>query len=107
MSNLKPHYFLGEATPSGFQTSFGSLMKQDGFFTYILKGGPGTGKSSLMKRLGAFFEAAGRAVEYYHCASDPDSLDAVVIPDAKAAVVDGTSPQESVLWVQIPALPRP
>ena len=31
-------------------------------------------------------------VEYHHCSSDPNSLDAIMIPDLKVAFIDGTSP---------------
>jgi hypothetical protein len=37
-------------------------------------------------------EEAGARVEYLRCSGDPDSLDAVVIPELKCAVADGTSP---------------
>jgi hypothetical protein len=59
---------------------------------YILKGGPGSGKSSLMKRLGKALEEQGHRIEYIPCASDPDSLDAILDYDAKTSVVDGTAP---------------
>ena len=57
-----------------------------------LKGGQGVGKSSLMKRVAAVCEAAGHAVEYYHCSSDPDSLDGIAIPALGYAMMDGTAP---------------
>lgn len=59
---------------------------------YILKGGPGTGKSTFMKELAAWFAECGHDVELWHCSSDCNSLDGVLIPDFKTAVVDGTSP---------------
>jgi hypothetical protein len=58
---------------------------------FIIKGGPGTGKSSFMKRISAEAEARGRTVEHYRCSSDPSSLDGIVI-DGKIAVIDGTAP---------------
>lgn len=58
---------------------------------YIIKGGPGTGKSSFMRRVAAEAEARGRAVEYYRCSSDPDSLDGIII-DGSTALMDGTAP---------------
>lgn len=47
----KQIYFLGGTSPSGFQSKFLEQIKAPGFYTYILKGGPGTGKSTLMKKL--------------------------------------------------------
>lgn len=58
---------------------------------YLIKGGPGTGKSSLMRRLAADAERKGRTVSYYRCSSDPESLDAIVI-DRRIAVLDATAP---------------
>lgn len=58
---------------------------------YIIKGGPGTGKSSLMKKVAAYASERGHAVCSYRCSSDPDSLDGVVL-DGKIALLDGTAP---------------
>lgn len=44
-------YFLGCSSPEGFHSFFGELCPaHSGGYTYIIKGGPGTGKSSLMKK---------------------------------------------------------
>ncbi|MCR5817026.1 MAG: ATPase [Ruminococcus sp.] len=83
-------YFLGCVTRGGFTTSFKSLIDKEGWFTYILKGGAGTGKSTLMKRIYKELDSGSRAL--FHCSSDPDSLDAVVLDDYKTIVVDGTAP---------------
>ena len=61
-------------------------------FLWVLKGGPGCGKSTLMKRIGSAAEAEGEQVEYIHCSGDPDSLDAVSVPLRGFAFVDGTAP---------------
>ena len=58
---------------------------------YIIKGGPGTGKSSLMREVAAYAEGRGMSVEYYRCSSDPDSLDGVIL-DGRIALLDGTAP---------------
>ena len=58
----------------------------------VLKGGPGVGKSTMMKAIGAAAEKRGLDVEYIRCSGDPDSLDAVQIPQLKTAAVDGTAP---------------
>ena len=31
-------------------------------------------------------------VEYFHCSSDPNSLDGIIINDLKIALIDGTAP---------------
>lgn len=88
---MSEKYFLGAMTQYGFSTEFSKLMGNKDYFTYILKGGAGTGKSSLMKRIAREFENDERVVRFY-CSSDPSSLDAVVLEDSGVIIVDGTSP---------------
>ncbi len=83
-------YFLGGASPDGFKTRFGDTISDTDYRTYIIKGGPGTGKSSLMKRIASAFPDAEK--EFYCCSSDPDSLDAVVFTKSRVVFVDGTAP---------------
>lgn len=58
---------------------------------FILKGGPGTGKSSMVRKLGTKYVNKGYDITYLHCSSDTNSLDGVII-DGRFAVVDGTAP---------------
>lgn len=58
---------------------------------YLIKGGPGTGKSHLLQSVAAYAVERGCEVAYYRCASDPDSLDGIVIDD-RIAVLDSTAP---------------
>ena len=60
---------------------------------YIIKGGPGCGKSTLMRRIAHEAEQRGLEVEYYDCSSDPDSLDGIVLPSLGIAMFDGTRRQ--------------
>ncbi len=86
-------YFLGANTPSGFYSLYHELSDPDKFKqVYVIKSGPGSGKSTLMRRVGRHAQTAGYDVEEILCSGDPDSLDAVIIPALGAAVVDGTSP---------------
>ncbi len=84
------NYFLGGASPTGFKTRFGDTVYDTDYRTYIIKGGPGTGKSSLMKKLANAFPNAEK--ELFSCSSDPDSIDAVVFTESKIVFVDGTAP---------------
>ena len=59
---------------------------------FILKGSPGSGKSTVMKRIAARAEAEGHPLTVIRCSSDPDSLDGVMLTDLGVAVADGTSP---------------
>jgi len=86
-------YFLGANTPAGFRSLFEqSFDRADGWQVYIIKGGPGTGKSTLMKTIGQRAMDQGLFTELIHCSSDPDSLDAVIIPSLRRAIYDGTAP---------------
>lgn len=90
-----PHieYFLGANSPTGFYSLYSHLLPPDqARAIYILKGGPGCGKSTLMRRVAARMEQEGFQTEYILCSGDPASLDAVVFPQVKAALVDGTAP---------------
>lgn len=86
-------FFLGSNTKRGFVPLFEQLRDpHDGKRMYILKGGPGSGKSYLMKEIGKALEEQGHRMEYIHCASDPASLDAILDYDAQISIVDGTAP---------------
>ncbi len=88
-------YFIGANTPRGFAYADDALLDETRYTKlYIIKGGPGTGKSSMMKKCREHFEALGAETESYYCSSDPDSLDAVIIKkNGKAfAIADGTAP---------------
>lgn len=91
--NTLPKTFLGANSASGFCSFFKeSYYPRDGWRAYIIKGGPGTGKSSMMKQLAAYFADMGADVELCPCSSDPDSLDGVIIHDKQVVIMDGTSP---------------
>lgn len=87
------HVFSGNNTSQGFFSYFDYLINpQEADHIYILKGGPGVGKSSFMKKIGASMWEKNHPVEYIHCSSDNDSLDGILITDIKVAFVDGTAP---------------
>lgn len=91
--NTVTRFFLGANSALGFYSLYDDFAKpQDGVFLHVLKGGPGCGKSSFMKRIGKAAEGAGLDVEYIHCSGDPDSLDGVYIPALRTAYADGTAP---------------
>ena len=89
----KIQYFLGANSPTGFYSLYPELIQPERARTiYILKGGPGCGKSTLMRRVGARMEEEGLDTEYILCSGDPDSLDALLLPQLGVALVDGTAP---------------
>ena len=87
-------FFFGGLTPSGFSTQLTQIGSSKEYSTYILKGGPGTGKSQMMKKIAERF-ANSENVTCFHCSSDPDSLDAVMLHTSHVMIVDGTSPHIS------------
>ncbi len=90
MKSASAHFFLGANTPNGFYSLYDQLMtKNSPYAVIILKGGPGCGKSSLMRHVAKGLE---EPVEYIHCSGDPDSLDAVLFPRLHTVIVDGTAP---------------
>ena len=86
-------YFLGANTAQGFFSCYDSFCRaEDGGFLWIIKSGPGSGKSTLMRRVAAEARKRGHAVETALCSGDPDSLDGVFVPELRFGVMDGTSP---------------
>ena len=85
-------HFAAVNSGKGFKSYFFEVFGNERIKKrYIIKGGPGTGKSSFMRRVAVFAEERGREVEYFRCSSDPDSLDGIII-DGSIAVLDGTAP---------------
>ena len=87
-------YFLGNNSGSGFWNEYdGELKMMDK--VALIKGGSGTGKSTIMKKIAAFAQKNGHDIEIWHCSGDPKSLDGVYIKDINRAVVDATAPHAS------------
>jgi hypothetical protein len=84
--------FPGNNTSEGFYSFYHQMIFFPAEKVFILKGGPGSGKSTLMKKVGAEIVKRGFAAEYHYCSSDNESLDGLVIPDLKMAILDGTAP---------------
>ncbi|RBW68003.1 PRK06851 family protein [Bacillus taeanensis] len=91
MKGTIKHFFAGGNTAKGFYSLYDSVL-QNLNRIYILKGGPGTGKSSLMRKIGTKMINKGYNIEMIHCSSDNDSIDGVIIPSLKVGIVDGTAP---------------
>ena len=70
MSNGKRRYFPGANTGRGFIGHFEGIVPpwSEPHYTYVLKGGPGVGKSTLMKKCAAIARANGFTVEEFRCA---------------------------------------
>jgi hypothetical protein len=87
------HFFPGGNTSKGFVSFYNEILKKDSVGKLaVIKGGPGTGKSSFMKKIGGILEADGELVDYLHCSSDTNSLDGIYLPKYNSALIDGTAP---------------
>ena len=86
-------FFAASNTGRGFVSGFGVVFDPKKYdAVYIIKGGPGTGKSTFMKKIGERAEELGYTVFYYRCSSDVRSYDGVAIEELKVCVLDGTAP---------------
>ncbi len=91
-SQGRESYFAGANTGEGFKTSYSDIVSEEKLErVYIIKGGSGTGKSTMMHKIADAAEKMGCRCEYYLCGSDPFSLDCVVL-DKRIAILDGTAP---------------
>ena len=92
--NNSMHFFLASNSPRGFFSKMDIFSKNlpKNWKCNVIKGSPGCGKSTYMKKIADEMKQMNATVEYIHCPSDPDSLDAVIFPDLKLCYVDGTSP---------------
>ena len=59
-------FFLGATTPAGFKGYFEPLRREPGMQMYLIKSGPGCGKSTLMKQLAQKAEQQGQSIERVH-----------------------------------------
>lgn len=88
-------YFAAANGYGGFRSYFGTVFAPQKFKKlFIIKGGPGTGKSTLIKRIAKKAEDAGFYTERIFCSSDPKSLDGIIIEngDRRIGMLDGTAP---------------
>ena len=94
MDITQKDFFASANSGKGFVNYFGDIFSGLEHH-YIIKGGSGTGKSSLMKQIASTALSKGMAVECYRCSSDPESLDGIIIKDISIGITDGTAPHVS------------
>ncbi|MCF8011862.1 MAG: ATPase [Clostridiales bacterium] len=89
--------FPGGNTSRGFYSFYDYIIEPEkAARIFVIKGGPGVGKSTFMGKIGEAMQDRGYDVEYHCCSSDNDSLDGIVIPSIKIAMLDGTAPHSAV-----------
>lgn len=84
--------FFGTSTPVGLTDFIPELTA--GLRRFLIKGRPGSGKSTLMRRVLARAVELGYDADVYYCSLDPKSLDMVVIPELNFCIFDATPPHE-------------
>ena len=91
-------YFAAANSYKGFKSYFDRIFAPEQFDRiYIIKGGPGTGKSSIMKNIVSHMKEKDCNIEEIYCSSDPRSLDGIICKNGekRIALIDGTSPHET------------
>ena len=107
MTNLSEatNIYFGAANGfEGFRSNFKEIFNHKEYNKlYVLKGGPGTGKSTLMKKIAKRFSDNDKCkTTVILCSSDPRSLDGLILEcdDKRIGIVDGTAPH--VVEAQFP-----
>ncbi len=95
------NYFMGNNTADGFKGFFEDEIEGKRK-VYLLKGGPGTGKSTMMRKIGAECKVRGYDYELWFCSGDTDSIDGVYIKDINVLIMDATSPH--AIEVKLPVV---
>lgn len=86
------YVFASSYTNQGFYTFIPELVNSLGK-VYILKGAPGSGKSTFIRLLGELMSQQGYDVEFWVSSIDPVTPDGVYIPQLDAAVINGSLPR--------------
>lgn len=85
------HRMIGSLCATGAKDYIPSITKRYNR-RFLLKGLPGTGKSTLMRALGKEAESRGVNVLYGWCGLDPVSVDVLLFPELSISIVDATPP---------------
>lgn len=84
--------FPGGNTSEGFFSYYRYLLEKGTRRIFVIKGGPGVGKSTLMKKVANRLLELGYDLELHYCSSDNNSLDGIAVINAEIVMVDGTAP---------------
>jgi hypothetical protein len=81
------HYFAEGVTNRGYISLLPNMMSE-WERTYVLMGGPGTGKSTLIKMVGLELLDRGHEVDFLRSARDPDSIAGLIVRRSQLAMLD-------------------
>ncbi len=86
-------YFAACNSALGFKSYYHEIFSRERLRTlFVIKGGPGTGKSRFMREVAQYAEGQGEDVTCYYCSSDPEALDGVILENSRIALIDATAP---------------
>ena len=85
------HRLLGTLTPKGPRDTVQSIT-QNLEKRLFIKGYPGTGKSSMMKKFANEALSRGFDAQLVWCGLDSNSIDMVILPELKFCIFDSTEP---------------
>lgn len=86
-------FFISSVTPNGFVSYMPELVDEKKYSQiYLIKGGAGSGKSTLIKKTATLVPC--ESAEHIYCSLDTSSLDAAVF-DNKLSIVDATPPHST------------
>jgi len=81
------HYFIEAYTPFGQISLLEEFLAQIKY-TYLFTGGPGTGKSTMIKLIGIELIDRGFNVEYIRSVKEPDSVAGLYLRKQKLCILD-------------------
>lgn len=81
------HYFIEAFTPGGYISYMPNLLNKIKH-TYLLLGGPGTGKSTIIKLIGIQLLDRGHELDYLRSIRDPDSVAGIFLPKEQMCLLD-------------------
>ncbi len=84
--------FPGSNSAYGFYSFYDQIISDDAARIFVIKGGPGVGKSTFMNNIAQELLKLGFDVEFHCCSADTDSIDGIMIPSLNIACIDGTAP---------------
>ncbi|HHX88102.1 MAG TPA: hypothetical protein GX693_08020, partial [Firmicutes bacterium] len=84
--------FPGSNSAYGFYSFYDQIIEDDAARIFVIKGGPGVGKSTLMASIGEELLKRGFNIEQHCCSADNQSLDGIMIPELNIACIDGNAP---------------
>ena len=93
--SVSDNFFAARNSHDGFKSLFTSVFSPKKYVKiFILKGGPGTGKSTLLRGIISFANETMIDAKAILCSSDINSLDGVILTqnNHSIAIIDGTAP---------------